>query len=331
MSLAFVVIARTAGAVPGPLITVVDLIKRADVVAMGTVVGVKDEGAISVERGGTAIPGRSMSGLLVIDQVLKGPATLTSAQFRFTVTDEFIGYRSVAAGDYRIFFLKHRDADYEFASPYYPAIPAVPNTPVIAGGPSERVLEAEAAVLRSREANVGLKREAIYALRELDVKSLIAVSALRFAVQERDQSVRQTAIAALLASGDASAIQFAEAALLRSDGDTSPDFLASLRVTISLDLDVNAATIPTLGRLLTQGDAETRLAVSWGLGRARSQLALRLLAAALDDPDIKVRHNAVMGLAKTTGQLTWGPSMDEFVNNQARYLDHWKEWSGWQR
>jgi HEAT repeat protein len=98
-----------------------------------------------------------------------------------------------------------------------------------------------------------------------------------------------------------------------------------------MDLDVNSATAPTLGRLLTQGDAETRRAVSWGLGRARSQHALRLLAAALDDPDITVRHNAVMGLAKTTDQLTWSPSMDEFVNNQARYLDHWKEWSSSQR
>jgi hypothetical protein len=121
----------------------------------------------------------------------------------------------------------------------------------------------------------------IDALRDVDVKSPISVSALRVALQDRDQSVRRTAIAALLTAGDASALPLAEAALLRSDGDTWPDFLTSLRVTISMDLDVNAATIPTLGRLLTRttqkracgvvgAGARTLAACSWAVsGTAR--------------------------------------------------------------
>jgi hypothetical protein len=58
----------------------------------------------------------------------------------------------------------------------------------------------------------------------------------------------------------------------------------------------------------------------------RQPLALKALATALDDDDVEVRYTAVMGLAETTGQKGWGPSMPAFVEDEQRYLQYWRDW-----
>ena len=321
-----VLVARPAAAVPVPVFHIGALVRGADVVAMGTVVGVTDMGAITVDvTHGYRTSGHRKSAALVIDQVLKGDSSLKSIQLRFIDTDEFVGYRDVVQGQYGVFLLKQRDDYYEFVSSYYPFITALAGT-VVSGGAIDGIVEASAAILRSRDASTGLKGEAIGVLGQVDLKSAGSMAALTFALGDRSEAVRGVALGALLRAGDSNALAMAEAALLRPDAQTSPELRRRLLIVISQEFSVDALAIPTLGRLLAAPDTDTRRAVAQALKRTHSDVVVGLLAIALNDSDIEVRHKAVMGLSAATNQLEWSPSMLEFTMHQERYMQHWTEW-----
>jgi HEAT repeat protein len=244
-------------------------------------------------------------------------------RFQFSLPEVFIGYTGVGSGTYRILFLKSNGDHYEFVSPYYPSVVAVAGSRIQSERPLDRVFEAVAAVLWSPDAPVQYKREAINTL--WGVKNPLAASGLRSMLQEGVRTLQLPAAAALLAAGDSSALPIAEAELLRPDPSLSFEVLPNLRGALSRGIMPEAA-IPALARLLSQGDTDTRRAASLALRRTRLTSALGPLASALDDADVQVELNVVMGLAEITGQAEWGPSMPAFLADKERYLGHWKDW-----
>lgn len=319
----FITIASVGSGAPMPLLNVSDLVAKSDVVAVGTVTFVADAGPASLEAPNGTIPARLMAGEMVIDQILKGPIELVSVRFQFKLPDVAMGYRGVAPRGYRILFLKRQGDHYEFASPYYPSVVAVSGARVKAEQPVDRVVEVVAAVLRSRATSTEQKREAITVLR--GVNSPISISGLKSALQESDRGIQLNAAAALLASGDVSALPIAEAALLRPEPGLPPEILLNLRGGISRGLRAEAA-VPALARLLRANDSETRRAAASALGHTKSSSAVGPLARALEDADFEVRLYAVQGLAEVTGQKELTPSWDAFRSDEDRYVKHWKEW-----
>lgn len=320
-----VVTANVAGAFPVPVLHVADLVREADVVAVGTITSISEVGSTLIDTPTNLgkVRARVISGDLVVDQILKGTPDITKITFQFYLPEEPIGYSGVAPSSYRIFFLKRRGNHYEFVSPYYPSVVAFPKPRIEVGTTLDRVAMAVATVLRSRNASPQSKREAIQVL--WDIKSPVSVSALRPTLQETDPSLRLSAAAALLAADEVSALAIAEEALLHGDRSVSSELLHNLRVGLSQGV-MNEAAIPALTRLLHAGDTETRRAASAALRNTRSPSAIISLATALDDSDFEVRLYAVIGLAEITGQSEWGPSWDGFAADEGRYLRHWKEW-----
>src|SRR5260221_9427005 len=162
--LALVLMAPVAAAVPVPALDVADLVARADIVAAGRVGAVVDHGEAFVDTpSGRRVRARSMSGELLVDSMLKGPADVAAVQFRFVVPDEFIGYGGVTPGSYRVFFLERKGDYYEFVSVHHPSVIAAPGAEMQHRSALDRVASAVAARLCSPGRAHGRRGEAIFA------------------------------------------------------------------------------------------------------------------------------------------------------------------------
>src|SRR5260221_5146127 len=326
LNLALVLVAPVAAAIPVAGLDGAGLVARAHIVAAGRVGAVVGRGEAFVDTpSGRRVRARSMTGELLVDSMLKGPAEVSAVQFRFVVPDEFIGYGGVAPGSYRVFFLKRNGDYYEFVSVHHPSVIAAPGAQLQHRSALDRVASAVAAVLRSSEMSAERRREAISTLSKTG--GPVSVSALRAGLEDQDPTLRLSAAAALLSLDDVSALPSAEEALLHPNPSLSPEILLNLRGGIRIGLKDKAA-VPGLARLLSAGDTETRRAAVEALRNTNSPSSIAALAKALEDADTDVRYIGVIGLAEITGQNEWRPGPDEFAEDDARYLRYWRDWAG---
>jgi len=117
VAVVLIAIATTAAAVPVPLIRLSDLIEQSDVIVTGTVTAVYDDGPALIDRFGATMTGRMKLADISIDAVVKGTVG-GNVRVRFTAPDEFIGYESVGANSFRMFFFRKNGDEYVPASPY---------------------------------------------------------------------------------------------------------------------------------------------------------------------------------------------------------------------
>ncbi len=210
------------------------------------------------------------------------------------------------------------------SAPTTPSLPAVPDAQNSAATAGDRVIEEIGAVLSSTVSSDDVRCEAAHAL--WGIRHAAAGSALVGALGDANQAVRLSAAAALLAGDDLRGLPIAETTLRQAVAGEWSESLHNLRVAIAQGVR-NSLAIPSLGVLLDSRDIETRRAASEAFRYMRSESALSLLIDSLDDPDLQVRHNAVLGLATLTRQTEWGPSLDAFRGDVERYVGHWREWS----
>ncbi|CAN5617065.1 hypothetical protein BH23ACI1_BH23ACI1_32910 [soil metagenome] len=314
-----VVLALAVGLAPIPARHLPELVDRADVVVVGTVTAIVDQGRSVVEMPGRQVPARRAVAEVAIEHVLKGLAESPRIAVRFAVPDAPIGYGEVPLSQRRILFLKQTDDAYELVSPYYPTVIAGLSARPNGASPLERVISVVGGVLRDRLATTQHKREAIAVLWGLRHAASIAM--LRAALQDVDRGVRLAAAAGLLAAGDISALPIAEHELTRRRS-AEPEIIHNLRVAIAEGVDDEAA-IPALIRLLSTDVATRRAAVS-ALRRTKSPAAAPGLGRGLDDIDIEIRYLAVVGLAEILDEPAWRPNMDAFRSKEIAYLTYWR-------
>jgi len=82
-----------------------------------------------------------------------------------------------------------------------------------------------------------------------------------------------------------------------------------------------------LSRMAHAKELETRRAAASALRHTGAKSALAPLAYLLNDNDLQVRHEAIVGLAEITGDLEWGPNLDLFQSQEQQYLKHWCDWA----
>lgn len=162
-------------------------------------------------------------------------------------------------------------------------------------------------------------------LSSADVRRPGTVAVLKSTLQDADETVRLSGAAALLLADDVTALGVAEQELLRPNPNLA-QYAIGLRFGIAQGLSTPVA-IPTLVRLLQEGDDETKRAACSALGRTHSPLAIRPLVTALDDPNIDVQYSAVVGLSNASGLTNRRPSRPAFAMNPERYVEFWKDWA----
>jgi hypothetical protein len=311
---------------PVPGLDIDRLTADASLIAVGQLTSVQEVGKTTVQLGNRTFTARAMVAELHVDQVLKGTTERpsSSVSFHLVVPDEFIGWHSVTPLSYRVFFLAESSRELTLASPYYPSVVAIPGAEMQGGTPIERVIDQLGAVLESTQTPVQERREAVFALSS--TTSPAAIHALRRAAEVKDLTLRLSVAAALLEHNDISTLQLAEDTLLKPDPTLSPDLLHNLSSAIFVGVKDERA-VPSLTRLLHASSIETRRAAASALMHTGSSPCIDPLLSALNDPDLDVRYYSVVGLAEITGQTDWRPNMDDFVSDQQRYLNHWKDWA----
>ena len=312
-----------ANAVPVPILDVPALAAESDLIVVGNVKSIRDGGATSVSiSGGGSVPARLVLCEIEVDSVQKGTIDGRRISFRYVLPGEPIGYASVVEG-YQMLFLKKVNSEYALASPYHAALPAVPGTGDGGGDYLARIAVHLGAVLQSPAASLGQKQIVLYALST--IRTPESTGLLREGLEQRDAALRLGAAGFLLLRDDLSGMETAEYALTHTD-NLSRNTLHNLDYAIGEGVKSKDA-VPALSRLAQVQDLETRRAAASALRHTGSKSALGPLAYLLDDSDLQVRHDAVMGLAEITGDLEWAPNLDLFQSEEQRYLKHWHDWA----
>jgi len=311
-----------------PTMDVSALIRDANLIAVGEVTDVWEDGQEEYQVNGISESGRLMRARFGIRRVLKGDAVdeLSFTFFRSNLGDS--GFVGVDKGEFGLFFFRNSDDGLIFASHYYPKIIAGQEECVTAGEPVDRVVGELACVIQSPTSAVFDRLSSLRALATVLAPS--ATEVLRRAVRELHPPFDLLAAIYLVQRNDISALP-----LVEEGARTSPTLEVSDKGHSIFEYHwggalagiKDPAAIPTLARLLTVADSEIRQGAVAGLRNTGSEVALEPLSQALYDSDIWVRWNAVMALAAITHQKEWYPFYDAFKDNEQLYLDYWKAWA----
>jgi len=138
-----------------------------------------------------------------------------------------------------------------------------------------------------------VRRHAAFGLASVDNEKLIQV--MHADLFSKDRTVRRRALSDLAAQGRPACVRELLLSLQNSDANDRHDVIDALE---SSELDYVAAT----GRELTAGDAATRAAAAWALGRfgAAASVATPELKKLLADQDRQVRQSAAESLERIT-------------------------------
>jgi len=305
---------------PQPLLDLSALTRSADLIVLGEVASIREDGRIALAQGGKTIEGQSMVAELIALSVLKGKLDGATISFAFPVPVTGSGYRSIAQNQFGLFFLRtDGDKHTTIVNPYYPFLVAAPGSPRLEGDDLDRVVSAIADLLTLPR--VELRREAVYILDTAPTDK--ATEALRRATSDDDTVVKWQALAALLRRGDISVLDTAEEVL----SHPTPKVEKYLRrnVAVSVEGIRDPRAIATLGRLLAAPDIETRRSSAGALRHMHSTAAIPALLTALENSDSGVRYQGVIGLAELTREDEV-PSVELFQKNEQRYVSRWKQW-----
>lgn len=316
---------RPVMATPIPSLNLSDLVRDADLIAIGQVTRVREDGKTIIEQGGQSIAARRMIATLHVVRILKGTANSNSITVGFSLPEIPLGYAGIAASEFGMFFLhKWNGHEYLVTNPYYPFLVASMSAPPGGvGSDFDRVVAEIAQVLIVPGASLDQRRSAIDVLGR--VKTTSAIVALRAASREADPTVRLRAAAFLLRQDDVSVLTSVEDILVKAPENIDASLLRGLAFAIQ-DGIKNQEAIPILTRVLRTQDVQIRRAAAAALRHTEVDGAVEPLSIALEDDDREVRYHAVLGLATITGQTEWGPALDQFGRDEQRYLNHWRNW-----
>jgi HEAT repeat protein len=132
------------------------------------------------------------------------------------------------------------------------------------------------------------------------------------------------AVAGLLERNDITALGAAKEALSKPASELSARLLHNLSYSISEGV-TDPDAIPVLNQLSGSSHTEVRRAVASALMHIKSSTSKDVQIRLLSDADFETRYYAAAGLAESTGQKEWHPSMEQFRAEEWRYVNHWRE------
>jgi hypothetical protein len=324
IALALLLFSRIYGTmVPG--IDLDRLTDESELIVTGELVSLQNGPTVQLREGSLEFAARSVTGVVSIDQILKGEAPAREISVKFFVPEIFVGWRSVELRKYLVFFLKTESTEqFRFTSPYIRTAAAYRGGQFEGSTPIDRVVSAIYSAYSSAAARTDQKLELISLLSSS--KSSASTNVLRSILSSDDLALRLTADGALLERNDISGMAEAVEALLR-DSQVLPENVSHNLLYGIAEGVKDPKSIPHLEQLLRSNDLETRRAATSALMHTHSSEAIAPLEIALEDSDFVVRYYGVVGLAEITGQIDWRPNMDVFRADQERYLKHWRDWS----
>jgi hypothetical protein len=317
--------AATAFAVPVPVIDLSTVAEQSNLIVAGRIANSETVGNQSVVFGGETVAARLMRVTVLVDRTLKGTTPGRLLSFEYVLPNQFIGYRSIVPGQYRIMFLVTADSGgFRLTSPFAPSVIAVPETNL----PRRSVVSDLAyelySVVSTEGATLEEKQEAIFSLQNL--KGQDSTDAAEKIFANNSGTLKLLAAVILLQRNNLVALPEAAAAVTNPPTGVPGYVIDNLAYAIGFGVSDEKA-VPTLAGLLRLQNPLIRRAAAKALWRTRSNMSEPAMVTALRDTDFEVRYFAVIGLAETTGADDWHPNQQTFRENEAKYLQHWNDWA----
>ena len=317
--------AMIAAAIPVPELNLRNLTSDSEVILIGIVRKVEDEGATSMVVNGERVRARRFRATIAPRQIIKGEVR-DSVAVAFDLPDQPLGFGGVPTNRPRLFFLKG-ETDFRFTSPYYPSVPG----DVVPSSKRASLDEVIACVLRVISSNrepADRRLEAVEALRSTTENREEVISAMHRTLRALgnsagDQLLRLAILADLVRRNDTSVLSLVASGLRNK---SVPQYAIDNLIYAIPNLS-DPMAIDFLSSLLHNPDVRVRRAAAQALRNSGSRAAIRPLVAVLSDPDLDVQYFGVIGLAEITGQSKWRPLEEEFKAEPQRYTEHWRNWA----
>ncbi|MFN7947557.1 MAG: HEAT repeat domain-containing protein [Blastocatellia bacterium] len=323
-TLLFINLALPATATIIPSLDLPTLTRESSLIIIGKVIAVRGGEKVAHLWQGHSLPARKFIVEVQPSRFHKGADTGNIAKFYFIQPDIFIGYETVSANQFGMFFLK-RDAGNELTvtNPYHPMVVASPEAAPLSGDALNRVISEVIGVLVSSGSSTEDKVKAVAVLDRVRVPSVS--DALRQAADSPEQKLRIAVVAALLKRNDISRLDTAVKTLTDPPANMDQHLLATLAVAV--EGIRNPQAIPSLTPLLNSKFPRVRQSAACALRNTGDPAAIAPLIKALYDDERRVRYQAVMGLAEITEQYSWGAAVDLYNDNEEHYLTYWRSWA----
>lgn len=313
-----------AGARPGPVFTLEQMVESTDLIVVGRITGVRSGGIATVLDGTDHVPARRFFANLRVYRVLKGTLSEGPATLRYDLPDQFIGWATPTPDAGQVFFLKREGSVYIVANPFFPSLSARRDGAVTGATALDRVIHECAEIVRD-PASPPVTRKAMLS-RLAGAKTTEAAEALQSAARESNMEIHLHAIGLLAYRGDGDAWNEALRALSHPPEGVAPDTVRNLARIVG-NTAPSRGGVDELAALAQSAVPRARRNLLSALVETRASAAIPVLTKALDDPDPDVRYTAVAGLAAVTGQWALRPSPEDFHRDEATHLARWKQWS----
>jgi hypothetical protein len=326
----------SAQARPGPGRSIKRLVNSADLIIVGRVERVQQTGAGSIELQGRDYPREDFIVEMSVDETIKGEPAPEKFIFNYSKpgSDEMgnVADGGLTADVYRIVFLKKTASGYAFASPYFPSLPATPNS----CGPNWQLMSGNDGYVRVLQRVLNLlcttssveeKRAALQELnwQEDSLAAPVLKVALEFPEITNDNVLKSTLLSDLLKWNDLSVLPLAEDELFLPSQQAEGYMKSNLLLAISsLDPQIS---VPILTKALKLPEPDARVGAARFLEYTKSDAALDSLLGSLDDPDREVRFAVMASLGNITGQHDWRPHTETSESDPfwKECMDHWRE------
>ena len=304
LSLTLILAVGKALAVPVSHIQLKPLTAHSDLICVGGIVSIRQQGMATIHLANGDIPASAMIATLRVERVLKGQLADETIDFGFVQPSEIIGYGLLWRGVFGVFFLGRSKGGYSVVDPYHPFVVAVPGTPPTAGTPFDLVIIELATATESSAATRDVR---VLAVSTLDyTPGPEATAALMQGAESNDDEVRFRSIYGLLARNNLAYLDEAAGYLLNPPPSVNEELIEGMALGIRLGVKSPEA-ISTLGRLLQAQGVQPRRCAAMALRTIGTEAAVKPLTLALADSDREVRFEAIFGLARIAGETKWLP------------------------
>ena len=323
--MAMLACAMQCHAIPIPSLRLPEIAAESEVIIVGELNKVDVAGRDSVVVGGQAIDVTVFTGRIKVTRTLKGGSLGDVViTYREPTEGQSLGYGTLGGGT-RLFFLHRSGAEIAPTTPYYPSLPA---SRIYGGSPDDNLMTKITSelgyVLESPSEPSASKEEILRILYAVPSSSTFTASLRRGLLSAPDPNIKYRIMTGLLRRNDVASFPQAFDLLARDDFPAPYREMFEYAIGSSI---TDPRAISSLEELLHSPIVSTRAAAAEAIWHIGTWSAVPAAISALKDPDAQVRYYGVRALATITGQLEWGPSIPEYQENGAKYIEHWMTWS----
>lgn len=312
-----------------PSLSIQELISRSDIVCKGSVVQVVKIGESERRSGDGRLIAKMDSKRAVVhcDRILKGGKISETIEVEFEEVSEgsLLGYEALKQGEYVLLFLKQKNSRYALTSPYCGKIHISNKALQIEADGTDTMALLQQELLNSlRDEDPNRILPSLEVIERLNMKA--AAVHIEKLLDSNDLAVKGQALSTLIMIGSIDHI--AEAiSYIDEQPVTKAQKKYKLKIIYNLEKISDIQAVPELHVLLKHQNTSVRREVARSLRGIKSPSSIPYLVAGIDDSNVEVRYQCMMGLAKMLAKGgDWAPAYKRFLEDESKPILLWKAW-----